>query len=245
MAVFFRMRVWDDRSPARDAKTIVHSTIPQPTASEGTAVYHNLGSIGAPETSPKAKVARDALPGVNSPVLSQAVPPGELYLRMLLARTQARSPSEGEELIYRFLAQRIVEPNGDLEELVRPLLTRRMEFEQRLLNRFRAFAVGGRETAAIELLGCIGSQASVPLLVHLSLKSSMHAPAVQALLKIADARTLARLMLREEDPTLRQEIADALRARNDKQTSSFVLATEGEPSCVESGLGSWLRSESL
>ncbi len=220
------VRVSGDRSPPDVATTVARDATPQPPAS------------------PKPAIPQGAVARINSPDLRQAMVPGELRLRMLLARSKARAWREGDELIDRFLAQRIAEPGGDLQELIQPLLARRAEFEQRVLERFHALA-GEQESAAIELLGYVGSRRSVTLLSQLRLRSSIHAPAVRALLKIADPGTLARLARTEEDPALREEITAALRARGDKQKLFFVLGTEGEPSCLESGSDVWRPSESL
>jgi len=83
----------------------------------------------------------------------------------------------------------------------------------------------------------------VPLVLQLSRNPATHAPAVRALLRIADTRMLARFALNESDPELQEEITAALRARGDKQTLFFVLAVQGEYSCLESGSDLWPRVE--
>jgi hypothetical protein len=163
---------------------------------------------------------------------------------MILARNGGRATSKEEAVIDSLLARRIVEPNGDLEELVQPFLLRRAEFEQRLLGRFGTF-LGEEEPAAIDLLGCLGGEASVPLLMHESLKPATHAAAVRALLRIADTPTLGRLVRREWDADLREEILAALRSRDDKQivVSVLITDTEGDQSCLDFRSDSWLRSD--
>ncbi len=155
------------------------------------------------------------------------MPHGDPYQRMLRARRQARASSEGEDAIDRIVAQRIANPDGDLQELVQPLLADRAECERRLLERFHTFA-DEQEAAAIEVLGSVGGEASLPLVRQLSFRPATHAPAIRALLKIADTTLLARLAFNEADPDLRKEIAAALRARGDTQTLVFVLAVQGE-----------------
>jgi hypothetical protein len=163
---------------------------------------------------------------------------------MLSNRNRVRSVPADGDVIDRLLAQRIADPDGDLQDLSQPLLAERAQCEARLLERFNTFA-GAQEAAAIELLSCVGSEASVPLLMQLSHKPATHAPAVRALLKIAGTKTLARLAFNEWNPDLREEITAALRARGDEQTAVFVLATQGEQSCSKPGSASWQHAESL
>jgi RNA polymerase sigma factor (sigma-70 family) len=118
-----------------------------------------------------------------------------------------------------------------LAKLVQPLLAERAECEQRLLERFRTLD-DERASVAIELLGCVGSEVSVPFILQASINPATHAQAVRAPLKIADTRMLARLALNESDPDLRDEITAALRVLGDKQTLVFVLAVQGEYSCL-------------
>ena len=82
---------------------------------------------------------------------------------------------------------------------MQPLLAERAECEQRLLERFRALD-DERASAAIELLGCVGSEASVPLVLQARVNPATHAPAVRTLSKIADARMLAWLGARRVGP---------------------------------------------
>ena len=160
--------------------------------------------------------------------------PGELRLQMLLARGLSPASSESDKLIHQFLARRLVQPDSDLEQLAEPLCDRHHEIERRLLQCFGRLS-GEQQSAAIELLGCVGSEASVPLLMRLRHKPSTHEPAVRVLIKLADGRTLSRLLRSESDPVLRVEIAAALYTKNDQQTLRFVLASEGDMSCREPG----------
>jgi hypothetical protein len=239
-------RVARDRSATHVATTSDHDVAPHVSKLEpgATTADRTFRPTLAQAPSPKAEVERATAPEISPSTISRAMAPGELRLRMLLARSRARSSSEADELIHGFLAHRVAEPDGDLEGLIQPLLARRAELEQRLLGQFHRFA-GEQQSAAIELLGRLGGRASMPLLLQLRLRPSTHVVAVRALLNIADARTLARLALTEGDLVLRKEITAALRDRGDRQTLSFVLATEGERPCLEPDLESWLRSESL
>ena len=163
---------------------------------------------------------------------------------MILARYRIGLPSDGGDVIDQLLVQRIAEPDGDLQELVEPLLADRAHYEGRLLERFQTFS-GEQELAAIELLSCIGSDACVPLLLRLSHRAATRVPAIHALLRTADTRTLTWLALREWNPDLREEITAALRARGDEQAVAFVLATQGERSWSTLGSDSWQHAESL
>ena len=116
---------------------------------------------------------------VDQSTAPSAMLPGGLRLQMLLARDQAMWQTKEDELLSRTLAQRVIEPEGDLEELVQPLLANRAEYERRLLERLGTLA-GQWKLAAIELLSCIGSEASLPIMLHLSLLPTTHAAAVRA-----------------------------------------------------------------
>jgi len=168
------------------------------------------------------------------PARSPALAPGELRFRMLLTRSLPTAASETDEAIHRFLAHRIAQPNGDLATLIEPFVRRRTEVERRLLDCFGRLS-DAQEVAAIELLSHIGSEASVPLLLRMRSRTSTHEPAIRALLELADARTLSRLLRSEADSALRDDIAEAIRARNDQRTLLFTLATQGEPLCRERG----------
>jgi hypothetical protein len=158
-----------------------------------------------------------------------------LRVEMILARSQATWQSKEDELLDRTVAQRMVEPGGDLQQLVEPLMPDRAEYERLLLARLDAL-VGRQELAAIEVLGCIGSEASVPRLVYLSLKPAVHLPAIRALLAIADGGTLAWLAHDEPDPGLQGEILAALQSRGDEQAQFFVLTQQGARPCFDCGL---------
>jgi hypothetical protein len=170
--------------------------------------------------------------GDQPKTVSPALLPLEVRLRMIMEQVRERSALE-DEAIDRLVARRVVEPDGDLEELVQPLLAQRAEFEQRLLGRFNTF-LGERETAAVELLGCLGSEASLPLVLRERLKPSTHAAAIRALLQLADTETLAQLERQEMDAGMREEIAAALRSPDDNQTTaSTLIFAEGDQSCLE------------
>ncbi len=220
-AFFMAMTLWisglpGDKSSASLPTKVARDLAPKAPPSIGTSERRDFRPIDAMETFPAAAVFQS---------------PEELYLRMSRARNQVWALPKDEDAIDRILAQRIAEPGGNLEDLVQPLLAERAECEQRLLERFRALD-DERASAAIELLGCVGSEASVPLVLQARVNPATHAPAVRTLSKIADARMLAWLALDESDPDLRDEITAALRVRGDKQTLVFVLAVQGEYSCL-------------
>jgi hypothetical protein len=191
-----------------------------------------------PPAAPQARLAADDQPKTAS----QPLPPREVRLRMILEQVQEKTAAD-DEAIDRIIARRIAEPDGDLGELVQPLMSRRAEFEQRLLERFNMF-LGEREPAAVELLGCLGSETSLPLLKRERSKSSTHAAAVRALLNLADSESLAQLEREEWDAGLRDEVTAALQARDDKQTTaSTVIFEKGDQSCLVFQPDSSSRSE--
>jgi hypothetical protein len=168
----------------------------------------------------------------KSRVAAQSLPSRDERLRACLAEIREKDASD-DRMVVRIVTRRTAEPNGNLEDLAQPLLGRRSDFEQCLLRRYYAFA-SEQEASAIELLGVVGSEASVPLLLYERLKPSTHAAAVRALLRIADSATLAQLQRLERDAGLRQEITDALEPRDDEQTTdSTFIFTKGDQSCLE------------
>ncbi len=179
---------------------------------------------------------------VSPKIVSAPLPPREVRLRMILEQVCATSAAE-DEAIDRVVDRRVAEPDGDLEELVQPLIAGRVETEQRLLGRFNMF-IGDRESAAVELLGCLGSEVSLPLLLHERLKPATHAAAIRALLKLADAETLARLERQEWDAGLREEITAVLQSQVGKQTTaSTLIFEEGDQSCIEIRSDLWPRAD--
>jgi hypothetical protein len=178
--------------------------------------------------------------GDNPTIVSPPLPPRDVRLRMILEQVRER-PTAEDEAIDRIIAKRIGDPDGDLEELVQPLLARRTEFERRMLARFNTL-LGERETAAVELLGWLGSKASLPLLRHERYKPSTHVAAVHALLRLADDRTLARLERQEWDADLREEITAELQSRNDRQIETSTLF-KGDQSCIGIGSDIWPQAD--
>ncbi len=190
-----------------------------------------------PPEAPQAELAVDDL----SKTVSQ-LPSREVRLRMILEQIREKSAAE-DETIDRIVALRIADPDGDLSELVQPLLARRAEFEQRILARFGTF-IGERESVAVELLGCLGGETSLPLVLNERLKPSVHAVAVRAALALADSETLAQLERQEWDVNLQQQIKAVLRSRDDKQTTTSTQIFErGDQSCLMFPADSSSRSE--
>jgi hypothetical protein len=178
--------------------------------------------------------------GNNPKITSPSLPPREERMRMILQQVRER-PAAEDEAIDRTIARRIADPDGDLDELIQPLIARRAEFEQRMLARFNTY-LGERETAAVELLGCLGSKASLPLVHHERFKPSTHVVAVRALIRLAGDRTLARLERQEWDADLREEIAAELQSRNDRQIETSTLF-KGDQSCIGNGPGFWPQAD--
>jgi hypothetical protein len=168
------------------------------------------------------------------------LPPREVRMRQILEQVRER-PAPEDVAIDHIIARRIADPDGNLEELVQPLMARQAVFERRMLARFSTF-LGERETAAVELLGWLGSETSLPLLRHERYKPSAHVAAVRALIQLADDRMLARLERQEWDADLREEIAAELRSRNDRQIETSTLF-KGDQSCIETGSDSWPQAD--
>ena len=185
------------------------------------------GGFRTPRALPVVSAASD-----KTGIVSRPLPPREVRLRMILEQVRKETAAE-DAALDRIIARRIAEPSGDLEELAQPLIARRSDYEQRLLQGFGRF-IGQREPAAVELVGCLGSETSIPLLLRERLKTETHAAAVRALLNLADARTLTRLAYKEWDPGLRDEIAAELQSREEKQTTASTFIFEkGDQSCLD------------
>ena len=120
------------------------------------------------------------------------------------------------------MAGRVAEPGGDLRALTRPLLAQRAEYERRLLECFRNLNVA-QQMAALNVLGCIGSEASTPLVLYASLHPSLHQPAIRAMIEIGDAETLARLTPKEADAELQEQMLAALLARGECRAVAAYL----------------------
>ena len=110
--------LWNLRNPAEDsppgfAKTVVADALPPPIRRSGTARSGDRAMDGPRSISAAASPA----PSVADDEPSQALPFGEVRLRMIRARNGGRATSKEEAAIDSLLARRIVEPDGDLEEL--------------------------------------------------------------------------------------------------------------------------------
>ncbi len=231
------------RLPARTVVAVTAAAAVCLLVAIGLRGWHTLRIASAPgmpaKIGPKVLASIVAAPDLpadgNRAVLSAATARQRLRLEMILAQSEATWQTPEDEVLDRTVAQRMIEPDGNLEQLVQPLLAHRAEYERLLLARFDTFA-GRQQLAAVEVLGGIGSEASVPRLVYESLTPAVHLPAVRALLGIADAGTLAWLAHDEPDPGLQEEITTALQSRGDEQTQLLALIPEGVRPCCECGL---------
>jgi hypothetical protein len=207
----------------------------EPIQPDQPAVRPEARQMEASEIFAEIAAVPTVLSGGDGSVLTATSPSQRLRLQMILARTQATWQSKEDEFLDRMLAERTIEPSGDLQQWAEPLMAERAEFERLLLDRFDIFT-GEQQTAAIELLGCIGGEASVPRLLYCSHKPAAHAPAIRALLRIADTRTLAWLAGDELDPGLQEEIMAALSSGAEEQSPVFALSNEGVGPCFKCGL---------
>lgn len=177
---------------------------------------------------------RNASPSLVHPRLHTTQRLEELRFQTILVRNLQGVSSEIDKTLVTFLSRREALPGEDLEPIIEKLRGDRTQIERRLMD-YSARLSGRQQVAAIELLSAIGSEASVPLLLRLRLKESTREPALRAIIKLADVKTLSRLWRSEPDPTLRSDILEAIHARADQQTLFFTLATEGKSVCRKHG----------
>lgn len=149
----------------------------------------------------------------------------DIHREWILSRPLPVGSNETDILIREYLARQMNGDNMHEDNALRAMMDRRSEVEERLLITFDSFA-GELEVAATELLGQIGTDKSVQLLMRLRLKPSTQQAAAAALVRLADTQTLRRLLRTESDATLRIEMIETLRAKTDRRTRKFILATE-------------------
>jgi len=203
------------------------SLVPSPAAVE------KFGPVDT-GSKPMKRLLNEFKMPLPKPDVSMALSPGELQVKMLSRRGRSKTASPADRLIFAYLAHRIAHPTGSIEEPLEMLSGSPAEIERQLLEHFGGLS-NAQECAAIELLGHIGSEASVPLLLRIRRRPMAREPAIRALLKLADLATLGRLMQTESDPLLRADLADVIRAKAEPRTLLFKRANEGEPLCYDSG----------
>ena len=145
-----------DGSRHEGCRRVKEITINERTPHHGVCRVPRLPPV-TPRAVPRPASFAEAAVGINRSDRSRAMAPGELRLRMLLARGLSPASSESDKLIHQFLARRLAQPDSDLEQLAEPLCDRRNEIERRLLQCFGRLS-GEQQSAAIELLGCVGSE---------------------------------------------------------------------------------------
>jgi len=148
----------------------------------------------------------------------------------------ARPVTDREGVLQPVIEARLAEPAGDLSDLVGPLLAERAHHEMTLLWHMQSAQSAARRKVAIELLGWVGSDRAVPVLLEASRHGEFHAPATRALARLADSELVGRLAQAESDTTLQQELLAELFARRDGRSLAVFLASVRDRSTFDSAL---------
>ena len=158
-----------------------------------------------------------------------------LRLELILARSQATWQSKEDELLDRTVAQRMIEPGGDLEQLVEPLMAGRRSTNGCCWpGSTRSWAARNWPpsrcwAASAARRRCRGWCTS-------SLKPAVHLPAIRAPLAIADAGTLAWLAHDEPDPGLQEEILCRVAVAGRPTIAVLCITQQGARPCFDCGL---------
>ncbi|MBN2024007.1 MAG: HEAT repeat domain-containing protein [Pirellulales bacterium] len=144
-----------------------------------------------------------------------------------IAQQQA-TPATPVDPLVQVLAQRVAQPYGDLDALCRPLAANRRAHERALAARI-AQTRGKELMAAIDVLGRVGSEQSVPLLNHLSHFPETRPVAIRALGRLADPRYVGRLIEKEPEPETQAALLASLLARRDSGSLVVYLKLVASP----------------
>lgn len=145
-----------------------------------------------------------------------------LVFRSITRNRRLAVQEPADDLLELALRRRLSDSEADLDEVAKPLLAARQSYERALVWQVQD-ASGPRQVAAIELLGCVGSRQSIPLLIELSRRAPTHAPAMRALARLADPDTLGQLASLETDAKLQQELMAELLGRQDRRSVAAYL----------------------
>jgi len=150
-----------------------------------------------------------------------------------------KRPVTGEldDRLTEALDRLVSDPSIDRRTLVAPLLSNRVVIERRLVELARR-GTDPRRTAAIELLGELGGQRAVAVLLQLSRDEQVHIWAVLALAKCADSLTIRKLAFGETDAGARRELFGALLERGDVESVGYFLGFALNPKTSETALAS-------
>ena len=234
-----RAMVWVAVAAALLAAVALGWLLPRPTGErdERAAGRQTAETVrAAPETAeqqpgsqrPHDSLLVDASPPVRPEIIDTLAPsrPATAYEAMVfrsITRTRRPAPEEpADDLLEPAIQRRLSNPQADLNEVVRPLLAARESYERALVWQVQASS-SPRQVAAIDLLGCLGSRRSVPLLIELSRSTATHASSVRALARLADPETVGELASLETDAALQQELLAALVARRDRRSMAVYL----------------------
>ncbi len=164
-----------------------------------------------------------------------ATPYERLAFRVLAGRRQPSDDQRRRRLLERAIARYVADPTSNLDELAEPLLAWRGDCEQLLADRIGR-SRGPQKIAAIELLGCVGSRRSVPLLLALRGDAAVHSAALRSLVRLADSETIGQAASAETDPCLQQHLLAALLARHDARSVAVYLRLVCERPTAEAAL---------
>ncbi len=140
----------------------------------------------------------------------------------ILRSTKAVDPAATHDFVESAVARLVADPKADPAVVVAELRAAPVENEMRLLMLLGTAAVPD-QTAAIRLLAELGDPASVPALLRAAGEKSLHAVAIGALSRIADAQTIDRLVRDETSTDLQRLLLAALLGRDEPVALGIYL----------------------
>jgi hypothetical protein len=189
---------------------------------------------------PKTTVV--VVPGAKDPRVARSPTgsrPATLYERLAFQALTRRPPpateSPQEKLLDAAIRRRLKEPDATLAELAQPLMDSRELSERLFASRIRR-SRGPARSAAVELMGYVGSRRSAALLLQVSRSPPAHTVATRALARLADSVTLGQMAAAEPDADLERELLVALIGRGDRQAVAVYLDLVAERPTREAAL---------
>jgi HEAT repeat protein len=137
--------------------------------------------------------------------------------------TTIEKASTAPDLVGQAIAQLVSAPKTDPAVAAAGLQKVAAESETRLLAILGSDEVA-EQTAAMRLLGEVGSSASVPELLRAVGETKLHTAAIDALSRIADAQTINQLVRDETSLELRRVLLAALLGRGEPASLSSYLS---------------------
>jgi hypothetical protein len=167
----------------------------------------------------------------------------QLAFWVVTHRGQPAAERTPDDLLERAIQQRLGNPDADPSTAARPLMADPRSYRRRLVQRIEQ-SEGPTRTAAIELLGAVGSRESLPLLVELSRDLRTRPAAVGALTRLADSDVLGQVISEESNFELQEELCAALLTRQDSRSLAVYLALVSRRQTTEVALAALDRVES-